>query len=133
MSVPAEANRRLIRRLYLDILNTGDLDAALDFFHPDVVDHRIFPGLPRGLDNILEGARILRRAFPDLHFTVEDLVAEGDTVVARWVMRGTHLGDLPGRAATGRPAQWSGITAFRMTAGRIVERWLYADEVSEVG
>jgi predicted ester cyclase len=72
--------------------------------------------------------QLARTALPDLHITLEDTIAEGDKVVARWTARGTHKGaaQLPGLghvAATGKEMQVSGITIFQMRNGKIVETW----------
>lgn len=126
----AAANRAAVYRLYQELLNQGAFHRAGEFFQPDVIDHRRLPGRSRGIDNILEGAGLLRAAFPDLAFTVEDLLAGEDIVMARWSMRGTHLGEFMGRAPTGRDVEWRGITAFRLRDGKVVERWLYADDAA---
>jgi len=123
-----EVNKQAVRRIYTEVLNQSALHLAPELFDPSLVDHRRPPGSATGLANILDGARINRTAFPDLVFTVEDLAAEADLVFARWTMRGTHRGEYHGRAATGRAVLWQGITAFRLRDGRVVERWLYADD-----
>jgi steroid delta-isomerase-like uncharacterized protein len=60
-------------------------------------------------------------AFPDLHFTIEDMVAEGDEVVVRWSLRGTRLGNYQGRPPTGKPVSVTGISPFRLADGKIQE------------
>lgn len=97
-----------------------------DLYGDDWVGH--FPGMPP-LD--AEGhkmySKVMELAFPDLDRRVEDLVAEGDKVVARWSARGTHLGDFNGLPPTGKVATSSGITIFRIAGGRIVEEWAESD------
>jgi steroid delta-isomerase-like uncharacterized protein len=66
-------------------------------------------------------------AFPDIERSIEDLVAEGDKVVARWTARGTHTGDFQGLPPSGKVATSSGITIFRIADGRIVEEWSESD------
>ena len=67
------------------------------------------------------------RRFPDLHVTIEDLVAEGDKVAARRSYEGTHRGELLGIPATGKPVQMGGISIFRMALGKITEHWEQID------
>ena len=71
-----------------------------------------------------------RSAFPDLRFTLEDLLVEGDKVVARWTCRGTHHGVFRGMAPTGKRVTFTGMTLSRMAQGKIVEQWTVEDGVS---
>ncbi|MSQ14359.1 MAG: ester cyclase [Dehalococcoidia bacterium] len=128
-----QANKAIVLQIYERILTHGELQLAGEVFAPDIVDHRKFPGLANGLENVLAGARVNREAFPDMRFTVEALVAEEDLVMARWVMHGTFLGEFMGRQPTGTSVEWRGITQFRLTNGKVVERWLYADELQLLG
>ena len=66
-------------------------------------------------------------AFPDLHETVEDIFAEGDKVVTRFTMRGTHQGELMGIPPTGKQVTMTGMTIHRIVSGKIVEDWVVAD------
>ena len=69
-------------------------------------------------------------AFPDWHGTVDDIVAEGDTVVNRWTGHGTHLVELMGIPATGKPVTLTGITIFRVAGDKIVEEWTEMNQMS---
>ena len=69
-------------------------------------------------------------AFPDWHGTVDDIVAEGDTVVNRWTGHGTHLVELMGIPATGKPVTLTGITIFRVAGNKIVEEWTEMNQMS---
>ena len=73
---------------------------------------------------------VLRNAFPDGHLTLEDMVAEGDRVAARWTFQGTHRGQFMGIAATDKAVSISGIEIERFAGGRIVEHWEQADIMS---
>jgi len=68
-------------------------------------------------------------AFPDWHGTVDDIIAEGDTVVNRWTGHGTHQTDAMGLPATGKPVTMNGITIFRVARDKIVEEWTQADQL----
>ncbi len=69
------------------------------------------------------GVASRRAAFPDIHVTIEDILAEGDKVAARLAFVGTHQGPFQGIEATGKRVQWSGIWMYRIADGRLVERW----------
>ena len=71
-----------------------------------------------------------RTTFPDLQVTVDDLIAEGDQIVARWTARGTHRGELMGTAPTGKAATIMGIIIDRFAGGRIAEEWVHYDALS---
>jgi predicted ester cyclase len=71
----------------------------------------------------------LRAGFPDLHFTVEDQIAEGDTVVTRWTARGTHRGKFQDIPATGREIRLAGTDIDRIIGGKVVECWAHVDEL----
>lgn len=118
-----EANKDVIRRLLADAdRGAVDVDA---YYAPEYVDHT--PSAIRaqaaGRAGVREAFRLFHEAFPDTRHTIEDLLAEGDRVVARISARGTHTGPLFGHAPTGRVVTLTGITIYRLQAGRIVERW----------
>ena len=83
----------------------------------------------RGRDGAKQYVTMLRTAFPDLHFTIEDQIAEGDMVVTRWTARGTHKGSFQGVPATGREIRLMGTDIDRMTDGKVVECWAHVDEL----
>ena len=119
-----EANKDIVRRM-LDASDRGDLDAILELYAPDYVEHS-----PSGVRRGAAGREDLRRvlsamlvAFPDTRHTLHDLVAEGDTVVARLSATATHTGPLFGHPPTGKAVSLSGITIYRIVEGRIAERW----------
>ena len=78
--------------MYEEVFNQKNLAAIDDYFAPTVIDHSLPPGAPGGIEGVKQTIAMFLSAFPDLHLTVEDLIAEGDRVVARWTLRGTHQG-----------------------------------------
>jgi steroid delta-isomerase-like uncharacterized protein len=122
----AEENRAVVRHYFAGAY-AGD--AIVDeLLAPDYVLH--IPPQPdvRGREAVKQFNRETRTAFPDLELAVDDVIAEGDRVVVRWTMRGTHLGAMRGGiAATGKPFAVTGTTTNRVAGGRIAEGWANAD------
>jgi steroid delta-isomerase-like uncharacterized protein len=119
-----EANKDLVRRL-MAASDRGDLDAVMEFYASDYVEHSA-SGVRRGAAGREDLRRVLAamlHAFPDTRHTIHDLVAEGDTVVARLSATATHTGALFGHPPTGKEVSLSGITIYRIADGRIAERW----------
>ena len=117
-----EENKRLYRQ-FVATLNSGDIDAAGAFFADDYVEHSAAPGLPPGAEGVKIVFRMFRAAFPDVVFTIEDLVAESDKVATLVTGTGTHQGPFMEIEATGRHATWSAFGINRYEEGRIKEHW----------
>jgi len=121
-----EENKAAARRAY-DALNqgfrTGNLAALDDVIAANIVDHNPAPGQGTGLEGAKQAFSQFFAAFPDLQFTVEDMIAEGDKVASRVTARGTHKGDFQGLPATGKQVTQTGIDILRIAGGKIVERW----------
>jgi steroid delta-isomerase-like uncharacterized protein len=119
-----EENKALVRRVFEQGWNAANLDLFDEINVPDYVLHD--PSVPedvRGIDGIKRFASMYLRAFPDLHFTVEEQIAEGDKVVTRWTSSATHQGELMGIPPTGNRTGVSGITISRISEGKLVEDW----------
>lgn len=122
-------NKELSRR-FTELFSTGDEALADAVLSPDVVFHGTASvGDLEGLDSMKMFVAAYRSAFPDVHSTVEDQVAEGDKVVTRWRSSGTHTGNLGGMAPTGREFAVGGITIERVEDGKIAEVWVARDEL----
>ena len=99
----SEVNKTQYRRTFEEVFNQGNLALVDELVAPDFLNHEVPPGMNnRGPDSTRQVVRMLQTAFPDLHVTIEELVAEGDTVAGRVTMSGTHLGPFQGIAPTGR-------------------------------
>ncbi len=118
----AEENKAIARRAY-EILSSGNLEALEEVIAPDVVDHNAQPGQPGGIEGTRQVVGMFRAAFPDLRFIPEDLIAEGDRVVARLTVTGTHRGEFQGLPPTGKQVTMSGVEIVRLAGGKAVERW----------
>lgn len=124
-----EANKILVRRLMEDDISLGDEETADAIIHPDFFDHTNPPGMQHGLDGHKAIVRLFRSVFPDLKWRIDDLIAEGDKVVARTTMLGTHRGDFFGIPPTGRTVEMTGVHIMRIADGRIVEHWGSNDDL----
>ncbi len=125
-----EENKALVRRFYEEVLNQKNTAAIDQIFDPNFVDHALPPGLPGGIEGTKQFFGIVLTAFPDLHFTVEDMIAEGDKVVARHAGSGTQHGVFLGIPPTGKHVTVTGIDIMRITGGKFVEHW---DAVDNLG
>jgi steroid delta-isomerase-like uncharacterized protein len=123
-----EENKARIRRVIEEVYNRGDLDVVDEMAASDLVIHAASRDI-RGRDGAKQYVAALRTGFPDLRFTVEDQVAEGDMVVTRWAARGTHRGEFQGVPATGREIRLAGTDIDRITGGKVVECWAHVDEL----
>ncbi len=118
-----DININAARRLFDEVISRGQVDAADGLIAPDCVDHNPSPGQRQGRSGILEFFGQIRSAFPDWRVQIEDLVAQGDRVVARLTADVTHGGVFFGIAPTGRRVHVRVIDILRFENGRIVERW----------
>jgi len=124
-----EENRGLVQRYFEELYNKGDL-ARLDELVADSYVNRcpITPGLS-GSGSTRQAITLIRAAFPDFRVTVEELIAEGDRVASRLTLRGTHKGEFLGIPPTGKEATVALYDIFRISEGKIVERWGLFDQL----
>ena len=125
----SEQNKAAFRAVPEQLINTGNLAAADQYFAHDFVDHTSPPGIPAGLAGFKTYITMLRGAFPDLHITVEDVVAEGEKVVIRTTTHGTMQGDFLGMKATGKTATWTEMHIARFAGGKVAEHWATIDRL----
>jgi predicted ester cyclase len=125
-----EANKAVVRRAYEVGMNNKDWSVIDEVFSPDYVVY--YPGVPpiRGLEAAKQALKAFLDAFPDIHFVVEDQLAEGHKVTTRWSGKGTHSGEYRGFPVatkvyppTGRPVQFSATDIYRIENGKIMEEW----------
>ncbi len=116
------------RRLAEEVLSQGDLGVVGDLVAADYVHHGPRDTAAPGIAGLEQWVRLMHRTFPDFHVIVEDEIAEGDRVVQRLTVRGTHRGALWGVAPTGRPVEFSAIEINRAGPdGKFVEHWSSVD------
>ncbi len=124
-----EENKEIVRR-YQEIYNSNDLDRLDDVVAADVLTPKIVPGLPSGLEGAKAVHRMAVAGMTDFHTEIQDLLGEGDKVVARVLITGIHTGDFFGIPATGTHVSFTGIYIARIANGKIVEHWGEEDGVS---
>ena len=118
----SEENKAILRRWIEEFWNNRQRKVADEIISPTYTHHDPntpdFGKGPEGQKKIFD---LYTTAFPDSRFTIERMVAEGDTVVSRWTVRGTHKGDLMGNAPTGKQITLTGISVARLSGGKMVE------------
>jgi steroid delta-isomerase-like uncharacterized protein len=127
-----EQNKAIVRRVFEGGLNEGEVEAVAALTHPDFIDHDIHveTGVPGGPEDMRQALIAIRRGFPDIQVTIEDIIAEGDKVVVRNTWRGTHHGEFNGIPATGNRVEITGIVIWRIADGLIAERWAVIDTLT---
>jgi steroid delta-isomerase-like uncharacterized protein len=128
-AMSTEGNKAVVRRFFEELLSTDNLALADEILSPDFRFY--FAGSPDPMDlkRYKDFLAARRAAFPDRRFAVEDMIAEGDKVSARFTMRGTHNGELRGIAPSGREVTMSGIDIIRLKEGKMVEDRVEVDQL----
>ncbi|MDQ0381298.1 ester cyclase [Amycolatopsis thermophila] len=126
MSETTDQNKRTVLRLYQEAGNEGRLEVLDEITCPDHVEHYPFPGQAQGLDGLKQRVSMIRAAFAP-RFTVEHVVAEGDTVAVMWRNEGAHVGEWFGFPPTGKPVTARGVDVHRLRDGRLAEHWDVVD------
>jgi predicted ester cyclase len=112
-----EQNKAVVRRFITEVLSGGNVALADELLAPDYVNR--FTGSDvAGFKGFLAA---MHSGFPDLRLELHELVAEGDSVVARFTMEGTNTGSMMGAAPTGKKVSARGLTYYRLVNGKIVE------------
>ena len=126
----SEQNKKIERRLLEEVYGNGNLDLIDDLVATDFVGHGTSTdGGDQGRDAYRAFVVAMRTAFPDLHFTIEHQIAEGDKVVTRFRAEGTHLGPFQGMPPTGKKGELSGTIIDRVAGGQVVECWSNTDDL----
>ena len=123
-----EENKALVYR-YCEAWNKHNVAAMEEFYAPDFVVHgpAAFGDMDRA--RVKQTYTAFFPAFPDVHTTLEDVIAEGDKVVYRVTIRGTHRGDFMGNPPTGKQVSWTAIEIERIEDDRFVEGWTNSDDL----
>jgi predicted ester cyclase len=126
----AEENKTAFRRVPEEVINTGNLDVAGEVIASDYVEHVPYPpGMLSGFEGWKLFFTMFHTAFPDMHYTVENILAEGDMVAMHVTARGTHQGEFMGIAPTGTEVTWTETHIGRFENGKLVEHWGNSDDL----
>jgi steroid delta-isomerase-like uncharacterized protein len=121
-----EQNKAIVRRFW-KAYEANDQATLKEILAPDLVAQSPSSPDPQNHEMHLQGIRAFNVAFSDRHFTVDELIAEGDKGATRTTLRGTHSGDLQGFPPTGKQMAATGLTIERIEDGKIVARWFSFD------
>ena len=124
-----EENKALVRRFVDEAQSRGNLDAVDELLASDFVNHSAVPGLPTDRDGVKQIFTMFRTAYPDLRAVIHDQVAEGDRVVTRKTLHGTHRGELIGIPPTGKKVAIEVIDILRVVSGKITDHWNVVDQL----
>ena len=125
-----ETNKAIVRRLEEQVWNKHRLDLFEEFYTEDTILHAASFPSRSGLQAVKEDVAMMLNVYPDIQVAEEDMIAEGDEVVLRWTMRGTHQGELLGIPPTGKQITNAGISIYRLVNGKIAEEWFWPDNLN---
>lgn len=125
----SDTNKAVFKELLEVEISHGRFDLTERLVHPEFYDHTNPPGMERGIEGHQAIVSLFRGAFSEMQWTCEDLIAEGDRVVARTTMRAQHTGDFFGIPATGVRVEVSGTHIARIKDGKVVEHWGNNDDL----
>ena len=120
-------SKDIVRRFVAEVLNEGKIESTDEFFWENMVEQVPLPGQGPGVEGLKDVLRGMRAAFPDMHWKVEEQIAEGDKVVTRFEWTGTHRGEFLGVPATGRRVKVWGIVIDRLDGDRIKDTRIIMD------
>ena len=127
-----EQNKEIVKR-YWEAWGKGDFEAFKELLAPNYVYY--FPSRstkPTSREESIEFGKMMHNAFPDVTFSIEEMIAVGDKVISRFIFRGTHEGESQGIPATGNKIEVSGITIMRIENGKVVEEREEYDTLGEM-
>ncbi len=125
-----EANKAANRRFYEEVINQKNLAVIDEVAGENYVSHSFPPGLPPGREGLQMFISVFHAAFPDGQLTVDEMIAEGETVATRLTFRGTHTGDFEGIPPTGKYVMVPALDMARFVDGKLVEQWGGPDQMS---
>ena len=136
MSIAQTTSNKATVRRFCDAMNTGDAELISEtideLVEPDALIRTPLPIEATGAQAAKQVWAMLLRGLPDLHLTIEDLIEEGDKVVSRNTVTGTHQGEYMGLPPTGKSVTYNEIFIFRFAGGRIAETWGVVDVFSQM-
>jgi len=125
--MPAADNKNVIRRFVEEVLNAGQFERLPELVQEDFVELDPLPGQAQGRAGLGEVVRQLRVSFPDMHWVIHEMIAEGDTVCSRFTWTGTQRAAFLGVPATGKPVSVKGVVIDRLSAGTMADSRILMD------
>ena len=125
----SDTNKALLQRFYDEVINGRNLDLIDEMLTEDFVEFEEFPGIPPTREGVKQTFAMFYAAFPDIHFRVDDLLAEGNLVAARVTITGTHEGEFMGVPATGRSVEIVAMDFVSFRDGQATAHWGVGDMV----
>ena len=120
---------KMVERLPLEVFNNDKFSLIDEILAPNYVEHTPTPGFAPTREGFKETATALKKAFPDLRYTIEDALESGDRIVHRLTATGTMKADFAGMRATGKSATWTEIHIGRVANGRVTDHWGLIDQL----
>jgi steroid delta-isomerase-like uncharacterized protein len=127
--MPESENKAVVQRFIDEVLNQGKLETADEIVAEDFVELDPLPGQRQGRGGLKEIVALLRTAYPDMHWSVDETIAAGEKVVTRFTWTGTHKGDFLGIPATGRPVSVKGVVIDRIVGGKMTDSRILMDNL----
>ena len=124
---PLEQNKRLVERLFYEGFSGGDLRVVEEIFSPDI--KFVDPNLPAGIEGIKAIVLKNNQTFTDWHFTLHELMAVENKVIARWTGSGIHANSFMDESPTGQRVSLNGISIYEIVDGRIISDWVIPDNL----
>jgi predicted ester cyclase len=124
------ATQKMIERIPLEVINNNKFELIDELYATNYVEHTPQPGVPPTREGFKQTAIALKEAFPDLHYTIDDVVEGGDRIVHRLTASGTMKCEFAGMPPTGKYATWTEIHIGRVVNGRLTEHWGVIDQLS---
>jgi len=126
-----EQNKALFRRFIEEVFNKGNVSTIDEFLAPNFVEREVLPpGTPSGREGVKQLTMMFRTAFPDFNVSIDDMIAEGDKIVARTTWSGTQKGEFMGIPSSGKRVSFNVIDIIRISDGKGVEHWGVMDSSS---
>jgi predicted ester cyclase len=122
--------KKLIEQIPLEVLNNSNFGLIDQIYATDYVEHTPAPGVAPTREGFKQFAVALKKAFPDLRYTIEDVIEGGDKIVHRLTASGTMKADFAGMPATGKHATWTEIHIGKVVNGRLTEHWGVIDQLA---
>jgi steroid delta-isomerase-like uncharacterized protein len=120
-------NKAIVKHFVDVVWHAKQFDMIDALCAPTFIPHGLPAGIPATRDGFKQAANAMHHVFPDIHYTIEDIIEENGKVVLRWNATATHQGDLMGITATHKPVKRSGISIYHVQDEKIVEWWPASD------